>query len=678
MPELPRPCARARSRPPLLAVLALAGAPLGCGSEKGAPSPSLSPMARPEVAELLRADLAAVRHPADGGGRAWLELSEGEEGKVVAGGVGRWSFLYEAGPLGVRQGGSIYFQVSPFWGWSSPQLSDPERAGHCRAESLVEGVELSLETPGREQPRPLRILVGGRDLLAGERLRVVYGAGPAGAVADRHAERRSTFWFAVDGDGDGVRKLIEESPHVEVLPGSPALLSATLSSTAAPGRPLRLTVAVLDSMANAGCRARGELSLRSEPEGLALPAAIELREEDLGRRSIDLLASSAGTWRVHATLVLDGRTLDARSNPVWVGEGIEPIFWADLHGHSEISDGTGTPEDYFRFARDVAALDVAALSDHDHFGMRALDQAPELWQGIQEVVRAFHEPGRFVTLLAYEWTSWLHGHRHVLFFGDAGEVHSSVDPACQTPEQLWAALRGKEALTLAHHSAGGSIATNWDFAPDPLLEPLTEISSIQGSSEAEDSPSLISPSVRGNFVRDALDRGYRLGFVGSGDGHDGHPGLTHLSPLGGFRPARAGPAGELPARMGRGGLAAIRASGLTRDALLVAMRARRTYATSGPRILIDARWNEHPMGSSIPAAQLAAQSRIDFRVSGTAPIAAVELVRSGSLRQRLTGAGVEDVEESFFLVPARAGEYAYLRVIQTDGGLAWTSPFFVE
>jgi len=33
-----------------------------------------------------------------------------------------------------------------------------------------------------------------------------------------------------------------------------------------------------------------------------------------------------------------------------------------------LSDGTGTPEDYFAYARDVAALDVIALTDHDHWG----------------------------------------------------------------------------------------------------------------------------------------------------------------------------------------------------------------------------------------------------------------------------------------------------------------------
>ncbi|MGH9337934.1 MAG: DUF3604 domain-containing protein, partial [Vicinamibacteria bacterium] len=97
-------------------------------------------------------------------------------------------------------------------------------------------------------------------------------------------------------------------------------------------------------------------------------------------------------------------------------ESIPRILWGDLHGHSQLSDGTGTPEDFFLYARDVAALDVVALTDHDHWGMVFLDANPGLWKTIEETARRFDEPGRFVALLGYEWTSWIHGHRHVLYF----------------------------------------------------------------------------------------------------------------------------------------------------------------------------------------------------------------------------------------------------------------------
>ena len=39
------------------------------------------------------------------------------------------------------------------------------------------------------------------------------------------------------------------------------------------------------------------------------------------------------------------------------------ILWGDLHGHSNFSDGTGLPEDYFVYARDVAALGARQRPD---------------------------------------------------------------------------------------------------------------------------------------------------------------------------------------------------------------------------------------------------------------------------------------------------------------------------
>ena len=38
-------------------------------------------------------------------------------------------------------------------------------------------------------------------------------------------------------------------------------------------------------------------------------------------------------------------------------------------GAGAVSDGTGVPVDYFIYARDVSALDVVSLTDHDHMGV---------------------------------------------------------------------------------------------------------------------------------------------------------------------------------------------------------------------------------------------------------------------------------------------------------------------
>ncbi len=641
-----RPMSR-RWKLALSIVLALSG----CGRDPG--RPGLAPLARPEIVETLRQDLAAVRHPADGGGRAWLEADPEGHDLVAAGDVGRWTIVYEAGPLGIDENGWLFLQVGPYWGWSDPQVVAERAPGYTEVMTAAAGVELQPVTLGAGL---LGIRISGRALVAGERVRIVYGAGPAGARADRFAERESRFWIGVDGDGDGVRALLAEVPAVEVAAGPPARLELNLPTVARPGDTVRLHLAVLDALGNAGVEIAAEIELSGPGSALGHPESVRLRREDRGLRTVPVTVRGAGVWTIEAA---GPHGLEGESNPLVVDAGARRVLWADLHGHSNLSDGTGTPEDYFRYARDVAGLDVVALTDHDHWGMRALSQHPALWRRIRRLTGRFHEPGRFVTLLGYEWTSWLHGHRHVLYFDDRGEVLSAVDPAYETPALLWAALRGQTALTFAHHSAGGPIATNWEIPPDPELEPVTEIVSVHGSSEAPDTPGLIYSPVPGNFVRDALDRGYRLGLIGSGDSHDGHPGLAHL----------ATPAG---------GLAAILADELTREAVLEALRARRVYATNGPRIYLETALAGQPPGSVTAAGELGEGPLLEVRVVAPGPLEAIDLVRSGRLVETAPCNGRFDCAVERRPAGLAAGEYLYVRARQLDGGTAWSSPFFVD
>jgi hypothetical protein len=190
-----------------------------------------------------------------------------------------------------------------------------------------------------------------------------------------------------------------------------------------------------------------------------------------------------------------------------------------------------------------------------------------------------------------------------------------------------------------------------------VLEPVTEIVSVHGSSESFDSPVPVRGMLEGNTVRDALGRGYRLGFVGSGDSHDGHPGLVQL------------------ADGGSGGLAGILAQDLTRDAVLEALRARRSYATNGPRIVLDVTLDGRPMGSSLPAGT---GKTLVIRVAAPAPLEAVELVTAAGVIARDDGAGRRDLSLESPLPEPAGGGWLYVRVLQSDGGAAWSSPFFFE
>jgi hypothetical protein len=505
----------------------------------------------------------------------------------------------------------------------------------------------------------LGLRVSGRALRAGDRIKIVYGAGSVGAMADYLAEKNSRFWFAVDGDADGFRVFLKDSPGIDVLPGPPSQIRITLPSVSQPGKPFRITVAVLDLSANTGYPFEGRITLTSTPAELALELAepVIFVASDQGRKTFEAVAPKSGVIRVRAE---SESGLIGESNPMLVSSDGQNIFWGDFHGHTSLSDGTGTVEDYFTYARDVSALDVVAITDHDHWGILPLDRHPEFWEETKVETRRFHQPGRFVTLLGYEWTNWIHGHRHVLYFEDEGEIYSSISPDYETPTQLWDALRGKRALTFAHHSAGGVMPTNWAFPPDPVLEPLTEIVSVHGSSEALDSPVPIYDPIPGNFVRDILDRGYRFGFVGSGDGHDGHPGFTHLV-------------------TDTGGLAAIITDTLTRESVLEALRSRRVYATNGPRILLRMALDSHLMGALIPKPEAGSYTgELFVQVIAQAPLERVDLIRSGKIVDSMPANGSLEVTLGREIEDLVSGEYIYVRAVQEDTGAAWSSPIYIE
>ena len=675
--------------------LALIGAACTRVPEDDAPNPEWPDRSpRPDITEELRADLQRPRSEADGGGSATVEALSGP---AVAGRPGSWRILYRAGPLGVAAGGAVYLQVSPFWGWSTPQTERESALGYTTVETDADSVDLSGETLDEQL---LAVHVGGRALDRGEQIVITYGAGTAGALADRYAERGSRFWIAVDGDGDGVRGLIAESPSIDVLPGPAALLLLHLPSTARPGESVDLTVALVDAVGNGWPRFVGTLELRlpagvGVDDGLAEAArdsereqvvSVALAHENRGRVSVRLRlsAEAGGVVRVRGRIagVEPGPDLEAESNPLVVSPAGRRILWVDLQNHSGLSDGSGTPDDLLRYAREIAALDAAAVTDHDHWGMRFADREPAIWRQTLEAVDRRHDPGRFLALAGYEWTNWVEGHRHVVFFEPTAEAAadlllSSIDERFDEADELWTGLEGARALTFAHHSAGDPIATDWSSPPPPGLEPVTEIVSVHGASEAADAPGVvIRGAVEGNYVRDALDRGYRLGFVGSSDGHDGHPGLAHLS-----SPS--------------GGVAGILADDVTREGIYEALRARRTYATNGPRIVVRASYAGWPIGAGIPAGAAAAgeigpiagvpERTLVVRAVAPGEIDRIEVISrqsaasaGGLAGEALCGEGERECSLTVALPVFRPGGYLYLRVIQRDGGAAWTSPFFFE
>ena len=168
--------------------------------------------------DMLIEDMATPRHVSDGKGA--VRILTGPK-YITASEMGSWTFEFTVSEHGIVDGGSLFFMVSPYWYWTTPQTQSAEGPGYVSASlvSKEEGDALVL-APRSFGNQLCQIEVTGRDLRPGELIQVSYGQG-SGARADRYAEKESRFWFSVDGDGDGVRSILPDSPTIEVLPGRP-------------------------------------------------------------------------------------------------------------------------------------------------------------------------------------------------------------------------------------------------------------------------------------------------------------------------------------------------------------------------------------------------------------------------------------------------------------------------
>jgi hypothetical protein len=250
----------------------------------------------------------------------------------------------------------------------------------------------------------------------------------------------------------------------------------------------------------------------------------------------------------------------ARSNPLRiVAEAPLLHYWGDLHGQSGETVGAGTAAQYFAFAKDKAQLDIVGHQGNDF----QIDDA--FWAEINRLAAEYDKPGEMVALPGYEWSgnTGMGGDRNVFFMTEGRPIRrsSSVllkEPAetdCYNVNDLFEALAGEDAVVLAH--VGGRYA-DLSVGHDGRLERAVEVHSCWGTFEW--------------LLHDAFKLGHRVGLVCHSDDHKGRPGAAYPG---------ASQFGAI------GGLTCYLMPTLDRPSLFEAIRQRRTYGTTGTRLLLD-------------------------------------------------------------------------------------------
>jgi hypothetical protein len=351
-----------------------------------------------------------------------------------------------------------------------------------------------------------------------------------------------------------------------------------------------------------------------------------------------------------------------------------------------------TVDDFYVYAKEVSKLDFVALTDHD----TSLDE--EDWRFLLEKASEYNEPGKFVTFPAYEWTSYAYGHLSVYYLTNNPPMIKCYDSTGKNltkipkerwmkPTELWSLLRQNniEALTIPHHPPVTQFPVNWDYY-DSEFESLVEITSIWGNFEYYGNPFMCpnSDNLPGFFAQDALTRGYKLGIMGGGDTHDCRPGGPPVKTI------RNSPIDVKLNSLGQdfsttwiynplgSGITGVYANKLDRESIFEALRARRCYATTMAKIKLNFMINEHMMGEELTLSSTDEYPKISAHVQGTTKILKIELIKNNRTIYVSYG---QNTYESFEYVDEEVeaiNNYYYVRVIQADGKMAWSSPIWVK
>lgn len=524
---------------------------------------------------------------------------------VVAGSWGTWTFTFTVGTYGMDDRSNLRLVMRGVCDWGAPDFDDPTAPNYCRIYTDGNAklrVHFDPENHVRPWRRTIHVHVHDGTLAAGEHIWIVMGdtsGGSPGSQAQTFVESTFEFKFFADNFGTMQFRELPDAPVVRIVAGPADLLVAQAPSTVAVDEEFDVLVRADDAWGNTATGFRGEVGLYL-PHQAAPLACHTFGEEDGGVfRFTGLNLSETGIIRLEARCA--NPPFSVLSNPIHVqaeSPGLR-LYWGDMHAQTEETVGTGSPDEYFTYARDHAGVDFLGIQGND-FQVTA-----EFWYELQEIVKRYNDPGRFLTLLGYEW-SGNHpagGDHNVHFLGDEGPLHrsshwqASGDPGpwedmCPV-SKLADRYRGLDDVFMIPHIGGRR--ANLDYFDSEVM-PLIEIASAHGWFEW--------------VWQEALERGYITGFAAGSDDHTGRPGTS--------RPTNGGMFGV------RGGLLGTFAPELQRRSIWDAIRGRHTFASTGARVIVHMTADGHPMGDIFKSLN---PPSLNVQVAGTAPLEKVEVLR---------------------------------------------------
>ena len=299
------------------------------------------------------------------------------------------------------------------------------------------------------------------------------------------------------------------------------------------------------------------------------------------------------------------------------GQGV--LLHADLHNHTALSDGRGTPAEALA-ALLAAGLDVAALTDHaaldpavaptaadypDAAALRVARSGPvslteQTWALTAAAVAAADDPGRFTAVRGFEWTEpWL-GHANVWFSPHFTPV---TTPGRVAGLHDFLASPASSGALFGYNHPGREPGRFNQFVLAPHLS--DRMVGLEMFNRVDDYLFEGATAGRGSPLVACLDAGWTPGLVGVSDEHDGRFGLVGK---------------------GRTGIwAAQNTAAAVREALL----ARTVFATREAGLRLDATIAGQRMGGALVRGVVPLAVDVDAGPARTGQPVSVQLLTSG-------------------------------------------------
>ncbi|KAJ4396743.1 hypothetical protein N0V93_000965 [Gnomoniopsis smithogilvyi] len=523
--------------------------------------------------------------------------------------AGEWTEIvinFEVGASGLADGAWIKGTFKFYSDWALFQTSDRAADNYVSAEyvanalrpgqepATVQGLAVRFDQKGHERPFQKAVIIDVVDgyLNPGDRIVIRLGDrrwGGRGTRVQTFVETGFRWRFYIDPVGTSRFAPIQPDLVWDIVPGAPHRLVATSPRLISPGVPFSVHVHPEDTWGNVNKNLTG-VSIRlaiaddNNPDQPIISQELQVAEQGWANAIFtDLILPKEGRYTIHAAL--HPRSPTTHSAEVsQMGSSVIPLtvatlpleaprpFFADLHVHSDDTVGTHDSLYNFSYGRDIAALDILGYTAND-FNVTA-----PRWDATLALIRDLNKPGSFVLFPGTEWcgNSAAGGDHNVVFLGDLaqrdpefpfdrhGNVARSFEwnehgpselvPGAWPLDELYATYaHDTDGHLLIPHVGGRRCNLAWHH---PGLERLVEVGSAWGQFEW--------------LIRDSVRRGWKMGVSANSDEHRG----------------RCGGGVSGTAVFGtKGGLTGVLASKLERGDVATALRARRTFATTGERLV---------------------------------------------------------------------------------------------